>query len=202
MLGRISPTKGQREAIRALSILRKRVPTARLRIVGTALFGEELYERECRDLAGRLGLTDAVEFAGHSPDPREDLDRATALVHASPIPEPFGQVVTEAMARRVPVVATDAGGVRELLCMDGQELGHLVIPSDPSALAEALSDVLARPNHAAAQANQAYDAALQHFTIERTVQVVSSAWEGAAAGSSSTQMGLSDLRRRRQLSWD
>ena len=53
-------------------------------------------------------------------------------------PEPFGQVVVEALARCVPVVATDAGGIPEILTPSaGASFGRLVPPGDVAALADA-----------------------------------------------------------------
>lgn len=176
LLGRISPTKGQHEAILAMPHILASVPEARLRIVGTPLFGEDEYAAKCRDLAVRLGVERSVEFAGFSPDPRADLDRASVLVHASPMPEPFGQVIAEAMARRTPVVASDAGGVPELLMQGGQAHGLLVPPGHFEALSEAVLDVMHRPSPAAHRASEAYDFATRTLTIEQTATIVEQAW--------------------------
>jgi glycosyltransferase involved in cell wall biosynthesis len=88
------------------------------------------------------GLAERVSFPG--PRTGADLDRSYAsadlLVHASRT-ETYGLIVTEALARGVPVIATDVGGVREALgeSVDGTRPGLLVTPEDPSALAAALS---------------------------------------------------------------
>jgi glycosyltransferase involved in cell wall biosynthesis len=87
------------------------------------------------------GLGDRVRFAGPRTGP--ELDRAYAaadlLVLASRA-ETFGMVVTEALARGVPVLAADVGGVTEALGRgeDGTRPGLLVAPGDPAALATAL----------------------------------------------------------------
>ena len=71
-----------------------------------------LVEREVT----RLGLNRQVTLEGFVGRPdRGSLDELSVLVHASPVPEPFGQVVVEGMARGVPVVATRAGGIPEIL---------------------------------------------------------------------------------------
>jgi glycosyltransferase involved in cell wall biosynthesis len=87
------------------------------------------------------GLDDRLWFAG--PLTGADLDRAYAaadlLVVASRA-EPYGMVVTEALARGVPVVATEVGGLPEALGhgADGVRPGLLVPPADATALAAAL----------------------------------------------------------------
>jgi len=87
------------------------------------------------------GLGDRVRFAGPRTGP--DLDRAYAdadlLVLASQA-ETYGMVVTEALARGVPVLAAEVGGVTEALgrARDGTRPGMLVPPGDPTALGAAL----------------------------------------------------------------
>jgi hypothetical protein len=87
------------------------------------------------------GLRDRVQFAG--PRTGSELDRAYAaadlLVLASHA-ETYGMVVTEALARGLPVLATDVGGVSEALG-DGTPPALLVPPGDPAALGRGLAAV-------------------------------------------------------------
>lgn len=193
MVGRLSPTKGQLEVVRAMPAVREAVPGARLRIVGAAAFGAADYAARVREEVHRLGLEEAVEIVGHVPDTRAELDRATVCVHASPVPEPFGQVVVEAMVRGVPVVATRAGGVEEILrddpaaddpAADGagarEPLGLLVPPGDVDAIAAAVRDVLTAPDAARARAERARASALRRFPVARTAQVLTDVWTAAS----------------------
>ena len=92
------------------------------------------------------GLSDRVQFAG--PRIASDLDRSYAaadlLVLASRA-ETYGMVVTEALARGLPVLAAEVGGITEALGSgaDGIRPGLLVSPDDPAALAGALRAWLA-----------------------------------------------------------
>ena len=94
-----------------------------------------------RRRARNSGLGDRVRFPG--PRIGAELDRAYAaadlLVSASHA-ETYGMVVTEALARGLPVLATDVGGVTEALGHgeDGTRPGLLVPPGDPAALGAAL----------------------------------------------------------------
>ena len=108
MLGRIAPWKGQDLFLRAFA---EAFPggTERAVIVGTAMFGEEDYERELPALAAELGLDVRVEFRGFREDIWRELAALDVLVHASLTPEPFGQVVLEGMAAGLPVLAPDEG---------------------------------------------------------------------------------------------
>ena len=94
-----------------------------------------------RRRAWKGGLRDRVGFPGPRTGP--ELDRAYAaadlLVLASHA-ETYGMVVTEALARGLPVLATEVGGVSEALGHgeDGTRPGLLVPPGDPAALGAAL----------------------------------------------------------------
>jgi glycosyltransferase involved in cell wall biosynthesis len=94
-----------------------------------------------RRRARESGLGDRVTFEG--PGIGAELDRAYAaadlLVLASRA-ETYGLVVTEALARGLPVLATDVGGVSEALghAEDGTRPGLLTLPGDPAALGAAL----------------------------------------------------------------
>jgi glycosyltransferase involved in cell wall biosynthesis len=193
IIGRISATKGQQEFLTAAEIIAREYPDVNFRIVGAAMFNDHDYEQEVRLRARQLGIGDRVAFTGWIADTTKDLDQLTVVVHASPVPEPFGQVVVEAMARGVPVIATRAGGVTEILDPDGDSaaptqgvavrtpLGQLVNPGDSAGLAAAMRWVLAEPRQAQRLADAAFESAKQRFEITRTAESVIAAWDGALA---------------------
>lgn len=91
--------------------------------------------------ATELGIADRVTYPGPlaGPDVAKAYARADLVVHPSRT-EPYGMAVTESLARGIPVVAADVGGVPEALgrTPGGLRPGVLVPPGDPDALAEAL----------------------------------------------------------------
>lgn len=182
LIGRISPTKGQREFVRAAAIVHDTIPEARFRIIGSAMFDQAPYEREVRDECARLGMEEFIEFTGFVDDPAAQLDALTVCVHASPTPEPFGQVIVEAMIRGVPVVATSGGGVDEIVAPDDDLLGWLARPSDPDSLASAIIEALTQPEEARRRAELAWEAAIRRFPVEETARVVSEVWRSVARG--------------------
>ncbi|MEV4482684.1 glycosyltransferase family 4 protein [Micromonospora coxensis] len=133
----VVPHKGHDVLLRALAQV---PPPWTLDCVG-ALTRDPGFAAGLRRLAGDLGLAGRVRFTG--PRTGAALDAAYAdadlLVLASRA-ETYGMVVTEALARGLPVLATAVGGVPEALgrAPDGDLPGLLVPPDDPAALAEAL----------------------------------------------------------------
>lgn len=139
MVGRLTPWKGQDVALRAFAAARSAglAPSARLRLVGAPLFGDDaVFDRDLRVLAGELGIAGHVDFRGHRSDVDAEIAACDVIVHASTRPEPFGQVVVEAMALGRPVIAADAGGPAEVI--RGGHDGLLVTPGDVDALATAM----------------------------------------------------------------
>jgi len=160
MLGRIAPWKGQDLFLRAFAAA---FPAGdeRAVLVGVPMFGEDDHERELRDLVQRLGLDGRVEFRGFREDIWRELASFDVLVHASLIPEPFGQVVIEGMAAGLAVIAADEGGPAEVIA-DG-ETGRLFASRDPDALAAVMRALAADPaarrrlGRAAREAARDYD---------------------------------------------
>jgi glycosyltransferase involved in cell wall biosynthesis len=149
LVAQISPHKGQSDAIRALALVRRRHPRARLLLVGSVKFTSSStrydnrgYRAELERLAGDLGLRDAVSFLGERADIPEVLSAADLLLVPSWY-EPFGRVAVEAMMMRVPVIATSVGGVREVIA-DGVD-GLIRAPKDPEAWADAIGSLLDDP---------------------------------------------------------
>ncbi|MDQ6909405.1 MAG: glycosyltransferase family 4 protein [Actinomycetota bacterium] len=142
MVGRLAPWKGQHVFLQAFA---RAFPYGdeRAAIVGSALFGEEAYEQSLRENVHSLGLDGRVEFKGFKSDVSAELAQLDVLVHASTIPEPFGQVVVEGMAAGLPVVAADAGGPAEVV--EHNVNGMLYAPGDVDALAKRLRELAADP---------------------------------------------------------
>lgn len=148
MLGRIAPWKGQHVFIEAFArAFPVKVPSAavaaRATIVGSPLFGEEPYEEQLKELVASHGLEDRLDFAGFVDDVPGCLAGLDVLVHASVIPEPFGQVVVQGMAAGLPVLAARAGGPAELI--DDGVTGLLYTPGDAAALADGLRKLAGDP---------------------------------------------------------
>ncbi len=179
LVGRISPWKGQDVFIRAAAIVNRTRPDVHFNIVGSVLFGEEAYETEIRQLVQKLGLEKVISFLGFRKDVPDLISKADLLVHASTSPEPFGQVVVQAMAAGKPVVATRGGGVVEIVAE--YETGLLVPMGDADAMAAAILMILANPAQAAAMGTAGRQRYLKHFTIQTTIDSIQPLYESIAA---------------------
>lgn len=175
LVGRISPWKGQDIFIQAAALVNRRFPNARFFIIGAALFGEDQYEQEVRRLPGQLGIEDIVEFTGFRSDIKRAIAELDLVVHASTKGEPFGQVIIEGMAAGKPVVATNGGGVPEIV-EDGRT-GILVPMGDVQAMAEAISQILSDPVEARAMGIRARQRVADHFTLQQTARRVEAVYE-------------------------
>ncbi|HEV2810948.1 MAG TPA: glycosyltransferase [Acidimicrobiales bacterium] len=144
MVGRLAPWKGQHVFLTAFARSFPAGGAARAILVGAPLFGEEGYAADLRRQATELGIAGRLEMTGFRDDVASELARLDVLVHASVIPEPFGQVVVEGMAAGLPVVAADAGGPAEIITDEVD--GLLVPPGDSAALADVLRRLSADPS--------------------------------------------------------
>ena len=136
-------TKGIENLLRAVAVARDARPTIRLRLLGKS--PDQATEARWQALASDLGIGDAVSF--EEPIDRsgiaDAMARASLFVHPSPR-ETFGVVAVEALASGTPVVATDSGGVTEILGAEPERLGAIVPVDDPAALGAAILDALER----------------------------------------------------------
>jgi glycosyltransferase involved in cell wall biosynthesis len=102
------------------------------------IVGDGAMRAEWEELALALGLADRVRFAGHRDDVSEWLAGGDILVHPS-LADAFPTVLLEAMAAGLPVVASDVGGIPEIVIPS--RTGLLVPPGDPQALAAAVQSL-------------------------------------------------------------
>jgi glycosyltransferase involved in cell wall biosynthesis len=152
--------------------VREALPEATLDVVGDGPLRPGLEE-----LADRLGVRPHVRFLGARADLPDLLNDAACLLLASDY-EGCPLSVIEAMAAGLPVVATAAGGVPELV-VDG-ETGVLAEPGSSAQLASGLRAVLSSPELARALGSQGRERARRLFSRERMVRETCALYEEIA----------------------
>lgn len=132
-VARVTPLKGIEDAIRAVAILQADYPDITYLVVGDGNGVES-----CRQLADQLGISGRVQFVGYQTDIVRYLARMDLFVFPS-LKEGMGIALVEAMAQGLPTVATDVGGIPEVVT---PECGILIPPKSPEILAARIADLL------------------------------------------------------------
>jgi len=163
--GRLVREKGVDVLLRAFAKIVTHIPEARLLLAG----GGPERERLTRQIAD-LGLSSTVAMLGYLSRLEMEHHFNEAWVQAVPSrwEEPCANVVLEAMMRGTAVVASDSGGMPEMV-RDGQS-GLLVLPDDTEALAQALLRLLQDRTAAERMGRVGHEIALAHFRQEICVE--------------------------------
>lgn len=173
-VGRVDPEKSLSNVVSAFAGVLDRVPEAQLVIVG-----DGTDRRHLQDLAQALGIEKSVHFPGriYPPDIMEIYRTATLFVTASET-ETQGIVLIEAAATGLPLVAVDAGAVREL-CQHKKN-GILCHPGDVTEITDAMVKVLKNPEIQMRYGAESLEVAKKHDlnrTLQRFVEIYQEAMQ-------------------------
>jgi glycogen(starch) synthase len=174
--GRLEYEKGVQDLIAALPRIRRAHPNTRLLVAGTGTAAEMLVEA-----ARSHRVLRSLSFLGHLPD--EELAATLTAADAVVLPsryEPFGIVALETAAAGVPLVASSAGGLGELV-VDG-ETGVSFPPGAVAGLAAAVGRVLVDPREAARRARAARARLATDFDWSRIAAETASVYAAAPCG--------------------
>ena len=172
-IGRLVPQKGVDTLIKAVPLIIQRHRDAKILIAGDGWSRTYLEE-----LAKSMGLGDHVRFLGFISDwELADLMVAADVLVVPSVYEPFGIVALEGMAAGTPVVATNIGGLSEIIEHD--KTGVLVYPRNPESIAWGVNRVLSDHKYADWLVRNARKKVLEAYSWEeiakRTVEVYESA---------------------------
>ncbi|MFF1353305.1 glycosyltransferase family 4 protein [Streptomyces sp. NPDC058297] len=167
--GRLSPEKGADAAVLAFELILRSLPHAQLHLVGT---GPD--ESLVRRTVSALGLSGNVHFYGSvSGALTAELGADMLLVPSRA--DAANLVVLEAMASNIPIVATEVGGIPEMVRKDID--GLLVTPEDREGLAEAALAVLSHPDRARRLTASAHERYRELYTADLMVQRTCTVYE-------------------------
>jgi glycosyltransferase involved in cell wall biosynthesis len=180
IFGRVVRWKGQVEFVRAVA--RAMVEHAGIRglIVGDESDGGHEYMLEVRAAVAASGFGDRFRLIGYRPVVAGLYHASDIVVHASIEPEPFGMVVPEAMAAGRPIVASAAGGPREVVS-HGVD-GLLVPPGDVEALAQAILDLARDPERRREMGARGMEKVRGAFGVDRIARQVAEVYDRVVRG--------------------
>ncbi|MCD6470762.1 glycosyltransferase family 4 protein [Candidatus Bathyarchaeota archaeon] len=177
-IGRLTPQKGVEYLIWATPKIVKNHPDVRIVIVGDGWMKENLWS-----LAVRTGYQHKITFLGFLSD--KDLIELTLSSDVLVIPsvyEPFGIVALEAMAAGVPIVASNTGGLSEIIKHD--RTGFLAYAENPDSIAWGVNKILSDPGYASWLVQNAKKEVYENYSwsvaARRTVDVYRRALEGGS----------------------
>jgi glycosyltransferase involved in cell wall biosynthesis len=164
--GRLTSEKGIETALYAMSTLvhEKGLDRLQLRIAGS---GDPTYENRLRMLVAKLKLANNVKFLGQIPHAEMSklLCSHDALLVPSIWQEPFARIVLEGMISGTVVVATPAGGTKEIIT-DGQN-GLLFMPADSDDLAQKILILSQNPDLRQVLSESGRRTIRENFTFDR-----------------------------------
>ena len=169
----LTPHKGQKYLIQAAAKIREKYPATRFLIVGDGPLRRSLEEQ-----ALGLSLQSSLIFTGARRDIPDLLSLMDIFVLPSSSREGLGIAIIEAMAMEKPTVATDIGGIPEVV-QDG-ETGLLVRPGDSAALAKAIIELIDNPDRAKAMGKKGRNRFAQKFTRKTMLSKIEDLYLGLA----------------------
>lgn len=168
MVGSINERKNQRDLILAMPIILQLFPNTKLLIIGDNK-SDNLYCSEIKNLCNRMHLNEHVVFTGFMEDLRPIYSILNLLVLLSS-DEPFGRVLIEAMSFNVPVIATNVGGVNEII--NNGINGILIEKRDPFIVANAIIDLLNDKEKSHKLVNAGRETVVMNFDIKKSIVAI------------------------------
>jgi glycosyltransferase involved in cell wall biosynthesis len=180
IVGVLRSWKGHADLIHAVRLLSSEIPDLRLLIVGEGVQRDAL-----ETLIRETGMTHSVIMVGHQKDPAPYMKAMDVAVLPSYASEATSQVLPQAMAMQRPVIATNIGGLPEVVLHE--KTGLLVPPRDSAALSAAILRLQRDPTLRQYLANEGYRHTQGNFTFEGMIDKTQSVYQALLTPSTREQ---------------
>ena len=166
LVGRLAEWKGQHLLLSAAKAF---LPDRKVRfwLVGVELHEETVYRKMLQHQIRTNALSN-ITLLGHMDNLKSVIHQADILLHTNMSPEPLNQVIFQAMAAGVPIIASDIGGPREVI-KDG-ETGILFPPGDIGALRRSIRWMINHPEERGEMGLKGLARIKNHFAVEMSLQ--------------------------------
>jgi glycosyltransferase involved in cell wall biosynthesis len=169
-VGQFVPWKNHITFLKASSQIAHDLPNARFVLVGDDIFGRNSeYKHSVLSYAKDSPIAERVDFLGWQENMNEVWPKIDCLVHTSER-EPFGRVIIEAMANKIPVIAIDSCGPSEIL--KNGKTGILVQAGDVKGLSEVMLKIAQNTQFANKLVNAGYKYVMSNFIADKTAMQI------------------------------
>lgn len=177
-VGRIDWWKGHEYFINAVDQVVKFNPNIKALIVGSVVPTDKChhYYQNLLRLVKNLNLSNNIIFTGYRNDIYDIMQTSNVIIHSASEPEPFGRVIVEGMLAERPVIATDSGGVRDII--DDSITGLLVPPKNEDSLAKAIQFIMENPEASNRIAKNGQRIAEKRFSAHKHAHKVQDIYQG------------------------
>ena len=176
-IGRIVPEKGQKSFLLSIPGVIKKCPEAFSLIIGDVFLKEEAYKEELLEIIKKNGLEERIKFTGFRKDIGDVIRSLDLVIFPSVAPEAFPLSVLEAMALGKPVIASNIGGVSEMI-EDGIT-GMLIEPNQPDQIADRIIHLLSHREIYEAIGKRAKEVVTERFSLQKYVAAMEEAFTRA-----------------------
>ena len=170
----LSPKKAKNFFLRSIPQVIRVYSDIFFLIVGDVFHGEDAYKKELLKIVKENGLDRIVKFTGFRTDIGDVIGSLDVLVFPSVAPEASPLTLLEAMGLGKPVIASNIGGISEIV--DDGETGLLVDPGRPDQIAEGILYLLSHPEEVMRIAHNARERAQRKSSLPRYVEAMGKAF--------------------------
>jgi glycosyltransferase involved in cell wall biosynthesis len=168
-VAKLQPKKGIHILLNAAAPIIKKFPSIKFLIVGDDADTAGAYLKQLKSLVHQLNITEHIIFSGY----RDDIPQIMEVIDIFLFPsfsESFGRSLLEAMAASKPIIASNVGGIPEVV-VDG-ETGMLIPPGNSTELAAAISYLLKNNNLRKKMGTKGRKRVEELFTMEKNVKSI------------------------------